>query len=431
METTKNSQKWQLNQGIMRKEIPPFELSEYSLFIASKGLYSYILCSFVISFLDFMGNWLAVIILPSAVWLTGLLFWRMRQMGTRSISKPSVTGITVARNESATIRACLDSLLRQEPKLDEVLMYDDSSSDGTQDIASEISLRNPELAIISLAEEVRIASPKKRALADGFARATGDVVAITDADCVVPPAWVNEMIGEMDPATGAVIGASWPANGKTFSERAYRWERLTANTLMASACGWGLPASACGHSIVYLKKALQEVDAPVHREIPSGDDDLTVQAIASFGWNVKFCASPDSVVRDLGGLRGSRWNQAARHQSVTHLYPMRWRVMFALSIAANILFLLAFLSVPFVGNKISVSLILLCKLALDGLAGIILANKLKLNIGSAEIFAASLVLPVWTFWRALAAVFGKRYDWRGRSMNYEAVLIPTPGGHGS
>lgn len=337
----------------------------------------------------------------------------------------------MARNESATIRECLNSLLTQNSPLDEVLMYDDASTDRTRELADEIARSHSKLKVFSSPDDPAIKSPKKRALADGFAKASCELVALTDADCVVPAKWNDAMAAEFDEKTGAVIGASWPLEKNSLVERVYRWERLTANTLMASACGWGYPASACGHSIFYMRRALLDVNAPVHREIPSGDDDLTVQAIARQGYSVRFCASAESVVRDLGGLRGSRWNQAARHQSVTHLYPLRWRILFAASIVANVVALSALVLVPFVESKLFIVEVLAGKLIMDGFAGVLLTQRLKLDIGAVEIFCASLLLPVWTLWRTIAALFGKKYVWRGRSVNAQSLAVSIPSTHGS
>jgi hypothetical protein len=55
METTKNSQKWQLRQENQGKETVRMEMMELPHQIATKGLYSYILCSIPISFGELLG----------------------------------------------------------------------------------------------------------------------------------------------------------------------------------------------------------------------------------------------------------------------------------------------------------------------------------------------------------------------------------------
>jgi len=366
-----------------------------------------------------MTAWLTgLVALPSVIWVVGILKW----LGgpTRKSAEyvdSSTVVVVVARNEEYTIVDCLDSIARQNTPAKDIVLIDDSSADRTAELALEVARKHGSIRVVSLVDGTTRVSPKKQALSVGFVQTSSDRVALTDADCAVPIAWLWSLSAEFDSETGAVIGASWPTTHNTLSERIYRCERLIANTLMASACGWGSPASACGHSILYAREALKKVEAPVRRDLPSGDDDLTVQAVAKAGYKVRFCAKPESVVRDLGGLRGPRWSQAARHQSVTHLYPTQWRLLFASTIVSNLLSIFLLLLLPvFDAPTIPISAILL-KVCLDATAGWLLARKLRLDITGIEILLASTVLPFWAIWRAAAGIFGKSFVWRGRRMD--------------
>ncbi len=365
-----------------------------------------------------------LVALPSAVWVVGILKW----LGGSSRKSVKYAGhstvvIVVARNEERTIVDCLDSIARQIIPAKEIVLMDDSSADRTEELALEVACNHASIRVVRLVDGTTRVSPKKQALAAAFAQTSSDCVALTDADCAVPTTWLQSLNAELDSETGAVIGASWPTMPETLSERIYRWERLIANTLMASACGWGSPASACGHSILYAREVLKKVDAPVRRDLPSGDDDLTVQAVAKAGYKVRFCAKPESVVTDLGGLRGSRWSQAARHQSVTHLYPIQWRLLFAATIVSNLLSIFLLLLLPMFDAPIIPSVAILLKICLDAAAGWLLARKLRLNISVLEILLASMVLPFWAIWRAAASLFGKSFVWRGRTINMSCHAV--------
>ncbi len=365
-----------------------------------------------------MTVWLTgFVVLPSALWVVGVLKWIAgSNRKSANYVQNSTTVIVVARNEEQTIVDCLSSVANQVAPANEIVLMDDFSTDKTFALATEVSQRFPNVRVERADDGPNRVSPKKHALLSAYAMTSSDRVALTDADCVVPSTWLRSLGSEFDSETGAVIGASWPNVPITLSERVYRWERLIANTLMASACGWGTPASACGHSILYAREALTKVDAPVRRDLPSGDDDLTVQAVAKAGYKVRFCANAESVVRDLGGLRGSRWSQAARHQGVTRLYPARWRLLFAASIVANLVSLVLLLFIPLFDDPTIPSLAVFGKVCFDTSAGVLLARKLKLDISVVEIFLASLVLPIWAIWRSAAGLFGKSFDWRGRKM---------------
>lgn len=372
-----------------------------------------------------MTIWLTgLIVLPSAIWIAGALKWLLASTRKPGLYRqPDVSVVVVARNEELTIEACLRSISVQGSLVKEIVLMDDSSTDRTLEQAQSIAKECPKLIVEAVSSDETPVSPKKHALSLAFANISGKYVALTDADCAVPTKWLSSFASELEHNTGSVLGASWPHKPKSFSERVYRWERLIANTLMASACGWGSPASACGHSILYLHEALKKVDAPIRPDLPSGDDDLTVQAVAKAGYKVKFCASPDSVVADLGGLRGSRWSQAARHQSVTHLYPIHWRLLFVATIVSNLMSILLLFYLPFSESPFFFSKVLALKVLIDAAAGATLALKLRLDISVLEIILASLLLPIWTVWRALAGTLGKTYYWRGRKMDATCMLV--------
>lgn len=99
------------------------------------------------------------------------------------------TVVIPAYNEERLLPACLDSLKAQDyPGEIEIIVVDNASTDGTASIAR--------------AKGVRVVEEPQRgyaaALARGFAVATGDIVATTDADTVVPRHWISRLAREYD-----------------------------------------------------------------------------------------------------------------------------------------------------------------------------------------------------------------------------------------
>jgi glycosyltransferase involved in cell wall biosynthesis len=86
-------------------------------------------------------------------------------------------------NEEASITACLKSLSHQTLPRDEyeIIVVDGNSKDSTCELAREY------------ADEVMTQTSKKvgGARNDGVLRAEGDIIATTDADCIIPPEWLE------------------------------------------------------------------------------------------------------------------------------------------------------------------------------------------------------------------------------------------------
>ncbi|KPQ44514.1 MAG: dolichyl-phosphate mannose synthase related protein [Candidatus Methanoperedens nitroreducens] len=94
-----------------------------------------------------------------------------------------ISVIVPTYNEEANITACLQSLCNQTISRDEyeIIVVDGNSNDRTYELAQVY------------ADEVMTQTSKKvgGARNDGVLRACGDIVATTDADCIIPPEWLE------------------------------------------------------------------------------------------------------------------------------------------------------------------------------------------------------------------------------------------------
>ncbi len=94
-----------------------------------------------------------------------------------------ISVIVPTYNEEASITACLESLCDQTLPRDEyeIIVVDGNSRDRTREFAGVY------------ADEVLIQTSKKvgGARNDGIMHAQGDIVATTDADCIIPPRWLE------------------------------------------------------------------------------------------------------------------------------------------------------------------------------------------------------------------------------------------------
>jgi glycosyltransferase involved in cell wall biosynthesis len=106
-------------------------------------------------------------------------------------------------NEEENIAQCLVSLSHQSvPRTDyEIIVVDGGSKDATCEIARKY------------ADKVFTQTSKKvgGARNDGVMEAAGEIVATTDADCILPPTWIENIRRDFnDPRIAQVYGPVYP-----------------------------------------------------------------------------------------------------------------------------------------------------------------------------------------------------------------------------
>jgi glycosyltransferase involved in cell wall biosynthesis len=106
-------------------------------------------------------------------------------------------------NEEENIAQCLVSLSHQNiPRTDyEIIVVDGGSKDATCEIAKKY------------ADQVFTQTSKKvgGARNDGAKAAKGEIVATTDADCILPPDWIKNLAADFkDPRVVQVYGPVYP-----------------------------------------------------------------------------------------------------------------------------------------------------------------------------------------------------------------------------
>lgn len=129
-----------------------------------------------------LACWVYFLILISwSITRSPKLEWSARY---RIKSKPMVSIIVPARNEGRAISKCLQSLLSQDYDNYEVIAVDDSSTDNTFSIISDLSKNNRTLKPIKCPPRPDDWVGKNWACFQGYKKSTGEILLFTDADTV-------------------------------------------------------------------------------------------------------------------------------------------------------------------------------------------------------------------------------------------------------
>ncbi len=279
------------------------------------------------------------------------------------IPAPSFSIVICARNESENLRRNLPSVLAQQYDGPwELILVDDASEDETPVVLRFFQEKNPgRLRVLRIAEKTT--AGKKNALAQGIALAKYDLLLLSDADCEpASPYWLAHMSAMLTTKleTEIVLGYGpnfvGPRSGQTtWSRQAAastssddlessdeyakkdtnwhwpRYETAFVATQYFSFALAGMPYMGVGRNLAFKRQAYDRVGGfAAHAHIPSGDDDLFVNAAAN-AQNTAICLDPESFVYSKAPSNLRSWlQQKRRHLGAGKAYRWPHKMMLAM-----------------------------------------------------------------------------------------------------
>lgn len=237
--------------------------------------------------------------------------------------RPRVSILVPARNEEANLPRLIASLEAQETMDFEIVIVNDRSTDATPRIIADFAARHPDrVRAVTLTDDPPEGNPKQRALAAGVKETTGEVILMTDADCAVPPGWVETMRAPFrDLAVGLVFGAVIPATAdlgrRTRAiDRFQSFDQIFRFQYTAGASGLGVPSGGFGNNIAVRRAALDDAGGFEGLEYSTTEDaQLICQVRDTHVWKILAIRSKGARVApapepDIASLvrQSIRWN---------------------------------------------------------------------------------------------------------------------------
>jgi cellulose synthase/poly-beta-1,6-N-acetylglucosamine synthase-like glycosyltransferase len=204
------------------------------------------------------------------------------------------------RNEEENAADTLRALSVQDyPGEWEAFCVNDRSEDGTGRILREFCAADPRFKLVEIrADAPTVPSPKKRALAAGFAASRGEILMTTDADCLAQPGWLSSMASRFRPGIGIVQGPKRIRGDGTWLSRYQEHEVFGLVSIEAATFALGRPMIASAPSLAYRRSLYESVGGFQGLEdTVSGDDDMLVHKMQKVpGWRVAYNPDPEACV---------------------------------------------------------------------------------------------------------------------------------------
>ncbi len=318
--------------------------------------------------------------------------------------KPLVSIVVAFRNERQNLGVLLEQLCNQTYDLYEIVMVNDASDDGSLEIVESFNCEK--LRVFSLEQ----ASGKKAALKLGVSKAKGQIIGFTDADCIVPDTWIEQMARCMTgEKVSMCLGNVMVTYDRLFSFQAI--EALEFSSLLASAAGaagLNLPFMSNGANLFVNKLLAQK--AELKQNLATGDDVFLLHYAVKNRNKIGFCTSQKATVvtQPQGSLRKFimqriRWASKASNYSL--LFPKF--VAIAVFLANFALLLSLFLNI-----KLFLLLFLIKSTADFSLLSLYLVRYRQPKL----LFWLPIIEIFYIFYAVIIAILSQIsvYEWKGR-----------------
>lgn len=256
-----------------------------------------------------------------------------------------ISVIICARNEAANLTKFLPLVLEQDYPDFEVIVVNDRSWDQTRDILDAFALKYKNLKIVTVNEGGKFIAGKKFAVTMGIKAASNEWLVFTDADCY--PASANWLRGLQQPENeeiSIVLGYSPYLKKRGLLNSLIRFETFFTAVNYLSFAIKGMPYMGVGRNMAYKKSLFfKNKGFAAHMHIPSGDDDLFVNAHANKYNTAIFINSDAHVWSEPNSKFSGYLKQKKRHFGAGKLYKAKHKFILSLQITFQFLFYLLFI----------------------------------------------------------------------------------------
>jgi cellulose synthase/poly-beta-1,6-N-acetylglucosamine synthase-like glycosyltransferase len=165
--------------------------------------------------------------------------------------------LIAARNEENNLENCINSLLNLNYPKEKLTIFfgNDGSNDHTEDILKTYCSKYAHLHYINIIGNLGKARAKANVLAQLINITTEEYIFVTDADIMVKPNWINDLLPFLTKENYDMVSGTTFVKGEKFLERMQGLEWLLVNAQMVGFDRLGIKTTAVGNNMAFTRQA--------------------------------------------------------------------------------------------------------------------------------------------------------------------------------
>lgn len=241
---------------------------------------------------------------------TTVIGWNKTDPTPKNNNQQFVTVIIPFRNEQENLSFTIDAVLKNNLDAFELLLIDDHSDDQSFAISASYASKHPNVSVLKLEKN----SGKKSAIKLGIEHAKAEIILQTDADCIVPNNWIQNMRNSLESSTNLLIG---PVKVVT-EQHGWNWlNQIEFSFLQAftgASANFNFPLTANGANLMYRKSIFWEYQkSQLGQHYASGDDQFLLNYIKKkSAKSIKYVKKQDAIVSTSFS---SKWSEITAQRS--------------------------------------------------------------------------------------------------------------------
>ncbi|MDY5969739.1 MAG: glycosyltransferase [Bacteroidales bacterium] len=246
---------------------------------------------------------------------------------------PKVSIVIVAHNEAAFLKESMPYLLEQDYPNYEVVVVDYMSKDDTRFVLKVCSENYQSLKPVYFPEDVNMFQGKTYPLSIGIKSASGDIILLTEADCVPRGfSWVSAMVKRYAARqVQMVMGYGGVKQSKGLLNVLQQYDNVSDAVSWMGYQMLGMPYSGTGRNLSFRRDFFFQQGSFIKQyTMPYGADDLFVNQNAT-KYNTSLCLNSESFVLTDAATTLAIWikRRKARYGTRKH-YPFYQKMLLAM-----------------------------------------------------------------------------------------------------